>query len=627
MTLSHPFLTAGLLAAAFALPAGAAADAWRIDRLEPPFWWTGMQHGTVQLMVHGRGIAALEPALQAPGVRLGKVTRTGNPNYLFIDLDIAADAAPGEIALRFLDRGQPVLTHRYALRAREAGSAQRASYGNGDAIYLVVPDRFANGDPSNDNVAGLREKADRAHPGGRHGGDLKGLGERLDYIAGMGFTMVWPTPILENDAARYSYHGYGITDLYKVDPRFGSNEEYRALVAAAKTKGIGFLQDIVLNHVGVHHWWMRDLPAPDWLNGTREKHAITNHGHSTVMDPNASKADRDIFTDGWFSDGMPDLNQRQPLLATYLIQNSIWWIEYAGLSGVRTDTFAYSDRGFLAEWSRRLTQEYPKLNMVGEEWTSNPAIVAYWQRGKRNQDGYASHMPGMMDFPLHDAVRAAFASGVATPGADPQQGLVRLYDTLANDFQYADPYNLVVFPGNHDTSRIFAALGEDRDAYRMAIAFYATVRGIPQFFYGDELMMAGPKERDDGVVRADFPGGWAGDAADAVSGRGLAAHQKDAQDFVRRLMTWRRATPVLHRGRMTHFMPDKGTYVYFRHDGAQKVMVAFNRNAAAATLDTARFAELLVPGMQGTDIVSGKPVRIGATMELAPKSVVIVDFR
>jgi neopullulanase len=611
-----------LTAAIVALPGTVfAANAYKIDHLEPAFWWTGMQHKELQLLVHGGHVGELEPHLDYPGVTIRKVTHVDNKNYLFIDLDIGAQAKPGEFALHFDEHGKEVLNYRYKLLPRAPGSAQRASYTPGDAIYLVVPDRFANGNPANDNAAALADKLDRKNPGGRHGGDLQGIKDHLDYIADLGFTMVWPTPVVQNDNPAYSYHGYGITDLYKVDERFGSNEEYRQLIAAAKTKGLGFVHDVVLNHIGIGHWWMKDLPTPDWINYSG-KFSPTNHVRTVNQDAHASSEDRKRFGDGWFVDTMPDMNQRNPLVATYLIQNSIWWMEYGGFAGIRVDTYPYSDKAFLADWSRRMVEEYPNINMTGEEWTTNPAIVSYWQRGKKNADGYVSSMPSMIDFPLHYAVHDSLNAA-----EEWDAGFIRLYEALANDFQYANPGNLVIFSGNHDTPRILSDLHDDVDLDKMAIAYFATMRGIPQFFYGDEILMTSPKQRDDGIVRSDFPGGWKGDVINAFTGNGLNAQQKDMQQFVRKLFTWRKAAVAIRRGDVMHYAPEHGTYVYFRHAGNSKVMVAFNKNKAETTLDTARFHEMIKSGMRGTDVLSGKDITVGASITLAPRSVTIVEFK
>ncbi len=603
----------------YGLPLGAQAAPYRIDHLEPPSWWVGMKHGPLQLMVHGEQIADLTPSLSYPGLAIKEVIRVASRNYLFIDLEISQEALPGEFLLRFTQKGQTVLSQPYRLDARAKDSAQRRGFGPADAIYLIVPDRFANGDQNNDSVTPLKEKANRADPAGRHGGDLQGIGAHLDYVAGMGFTQIWSTPLTENNQPEASYHGYASTNLYQVDARFGSNEEYRDLVDKAKHKGLGFIQDVVLNHIGSGHWWMKDLPSADWLN-FQDKFVVTNHKRTTIQDPHASLADRKRFSNGWFVESMPDLNQRNPLLANYLIQNNLWWIEYAGLSGFRVDTYPYSDPLFLSRWSQRIIDEYPNFNMVGEEWTSNPAIVSYWQKGKVNSDHYLSYTPSMMDFPLYYALQ----EGLMGEDGD-RTGLSVLYESLANDFQYPAPENLVIFEGNHDTNRIFSELAQDDGLYRMAMVYLATMRGIPQFTYGTEILMTSPKQRDDGRVRADFPGGWPGDAVNAFSGRGLGKAQSQAQQFLRRLLTWRKGASAIHGGKLMHFVPEQGTYVYFRYDGTKRVMVVFNKNLKPATLELSRFHEMLTPQSAGTDVFSGQRFSLSQTLTLPARSAMILE--
>ena len=599
----------------------ARAHALEVERIEPANWWVGMVHHRVELMVHGAGIAATMPRIDRAGVTLVEVQRTDNPNYLFATVDVAADAAPGEVAIEFLERGKVVATKAWRIDAREPGSAQRRGFGNADAIYLVTPDRFADGDPSNDSVAGLREAANRANPNGRHGGDLAGIRRHLDYIASMGFTQLWITPVLENDQPEYSYHGYAITDLYRTDPRMGSNDDYRALSREAKAQGIGLVMDVVLNHIGSGHWWMRDLPARDWINHP-DRYVETNHRRTTIQDPHAAPEDRAQFVQGWFARVMPDLNQRNPHLARYLIQNSLWWIETAGLSGIREDTFGYADADFLSAWGKAILDEYPGFSMVGEEWSPNPAIVAHWQRGKSNPDGHVPYMPSMMDFPVHIALRDALSR---PEGWD--SGWVEVYEALANDFLYPDPGALVVFAENHDTPRLLAQLDGDVGLWKLAMAFVATTRGTPQFYYGSEVLLRGPKQRNDGELRADMPGGWAGDAASAFTGEGLGPEQRDAQEWVRALFQWRKRTPVLHDGGLVHYAPQDGVYVYFRYDGQDTVMVALNRNPRTTPLALARFARFLPAGVHARDALGGKPVALGTSLELPAQSATILELR
>ncbi|HWN05917.1 MAG TPA: glycoside hydrolase family 13 protein, partial [Steroidobacteraceae bacterium] len=551
----------------------AAAQQYRIERVEPAHWWAGMKNPRLQLLVHGDRIAALEPMIDDPQVSIRTVIRTANPNYLFIDALIAGDATPGRFEIAFRRDGRVVLRRDYELKARAEGSAARRGFGPEDALYLAMPDRFANGDVSNDSVARLAEKANRADPDGRHGGDLEGMRARLPYIAGLGFTQLWLNPVLESDQPRGSYHGYAITDFYRVDERLGDNALYARLAAEARALGMGVVMDVILNHCGAGHWWMKDLPDPDWIHHG-EKFVGTTHRRETVWDPHVSQSDYAAFADGWFVPSMPDLNQNHPQLATYLIQNTIWWVETAGLSGLRVDTLPYSDRGFLAHWRARLLEEYPALTIVGEEWSVDPAIVSRWQQVPPPDAGAAPPPPSLMDFPLQHA----FVRGLTEP-EDRETGLLRIYQALADDFLYSDPSRLVVFPDNHDMSRIHTQLGASLERTRMAMVFFATVRGVPQFTWGTEILMANPGTEDHGRIRQDLPGGWTGDAADAVTGKGLATDARQIQDFLKRLLAWRKNASAVHGGTLTHYAPEDGTYVYVRRDPRQVVMVAFNKTA------------------------------------------------
>lgn len=599
----------------------ALARDFAIRHLEPASWWVGMQHHRVELMVHGEDIALLAPQLSHPGVSLLGVKKVANPNYLFVTIDIAEGAQPGTFDIKFIQGERVAAIHPFSLAAREPGSAMRRGFNASDAIYLLTPDRFANADPGNDTVAGMIEAGNRASPNGRHGGDIAGISRHLGYIAGMGFTQLWPTPLLENNQPRFSYHGYAITDLYRIDPRFGSNRDYRALSRQARAQGVGLIMDVVLNHIGSGHWWMDDLPMPDWINHAG-KFAPTNHRRTSVQDPHAAPRDHADFVEGWFSPGMPDLNQRNPHLATYLIQNSLWWIEYAGLSGIREDTFGYADADFLGEWARAVLKEYPNFSMVGEEWSASPATVAHWQRGKINPDGHVPAMPSMMDFPVHIALRDALKEPETS-----DTGWVKLYEMLANDYLYPDPANLVVFAENHDTTRMLADLEGDVDSLKMAMAYLATTRGIPQFFYGSEILMEGPRERDDGLIRADMPGGWTGDAQNAFTGQGLTPAQRDMQDYLRHLLKWRKDAAVVQFGKLQHFAPHDGVYVYFRYDGKESVMVALNRNDAPTPLSLDRFGDFLHGKNVGQNVMTGSQVELGQALTLPAKSATILQIQ
>jgi glycosidase len=591
-----------------------------IDHLEPPFWWAGMRHTQLQLMLHGQDLARFEPEIDALGVRIESVQRVANHNYLFINLALAADLAPGPVELR-LRRGQELLRQTYEFRARQSGSAERRGFDASDVILNLVPDRFANGSAGNDSLPGYADKLDRGNDSaGRHGGDIQGITDHLDYIAEMGYTMLWPTPMLENRQATYSYHGYAITDCYRIDPRLGSNESYLGLVQAAKQRGIGVIQDMVLNHIGSGHWWLADLPSPDWLSYDG-RFVPTQHYRTAVADPYASAEDRLNFTAGWFDVHMPDMNQRNPLVATYQIQNTLWWVEYAGLSGLRIDTYGYNDRRFLTEWSRRVTQEYPRLNIVGEEWSPNPVVIAQWLRGRHNSDGYVSYLPSVMDFPLHETLRRALLGPEGL-----HHGFYDLYSAMVNDTLYPEPMNLVLFEGNHDVPRLYSVLGRDLGLTKIALAYVLTMRGIPQLYYGTEVLMESPTERDDGATRRDFPGGWPGDSRNAFTGQGLTPDQLEMQGYLRQLMNWRKSSVAVHQGRLRHYTPDRGTYTYFRDAGASKVMVVLNKSLEPVVLDTHRFAENLPAGARGRDVISGQIHDLARTLTVAPRSALVLDL-
>jgi neopullulanase len=597
----------------------ASAAPYQIDHLEPLNWWVGMKQPTLQLMVHGERIAELAPAVAYPGVRITGVERTDNPNYLFVDLDIGKSTRPGELTLQFKRGKDVVVSHPYRLEARRPHSAQRRSFDSGDAIYLIVPDRYANGNPAND-VAGMREGVDRGAPSKRHGGDLAGMRAQLDYIHDLGFTMIWPTPLLENNQPTYSYHGYSLTDFYKIDPRFGSNEDFRNYVAAANARGLGVIDDIVLNHIGTGHWWMQDLPAADWINHGKT-FVPTNNQHTVAQDIHVAPEEKARFFDGWFVETMPDLNQRNKLLARYLIQNTLWWVEYANLSGIREDTYSYSDPAFLNEWTRAVAEEYPNLNIVGEEMDKRPYMVAYWQKGVVNRDGYRSGLPSVMDFPLVDTAPVALTEPEASG-----QGLIRIYEILAADYLYADPMKLMVFPDNHDRPRVLAQVDNNVDLMKTDVILMATTRGIPQVFYGTEVLIGSPKQRDDGVLRADMPGGWAGDQVNAFTGAGLSQPQRDMQDFVRKLFNWRKTSSAVKHGKLTHYLPRDGSYVYFRHDGKQTVMVVLNKNARETKVDLGRFSGMIKNASRARNVLTGATVDLRSPLTLPAMTSVVLEW-
>lgn len=614
-----------LIILSFVLSLSVSVNAQKIQRVEPAFWWAGMVNPELQLLVQGKDIAGLQVAIgKAPGVNLVNVMRLKNPNYLVINLRLANDAKPQKFAINFNKDNKSVYTYNYELKKREAGSAARKGFDPSDVLYLITPDRFANGNPNNDNVKGLKEKINRKNKGGRHGGDIKGIADNLKYIKDMGFTAIWVNPVLENDMKDYSYHGYSTTDFYKVDQRFGSNEEYRQLCQKAKAMGIKVIMDMIVNHCGSEHWWMKDLPTDDWVNNQKgflnKKYKGTSHRKTVIQDPYVAKVDLEEFTDGWFVPTMPDMNQRNAIMSKYLIQNSIWWVEYANLSGIRMDTYSYSDRQFMSDWTCQIMAEYPQFNIVGEEWFYNPAVVSYWQKGKKNRDGYTACLPSLMDFPLRESVTKALNEKEAFFA-----GWIKAYESLANDFLYADPYNLVIFPDNHDMSRFYTQVNENFDLFKLGIAYYATMRGVPQLYYGTEILMKNPGTEDHGIIRSDFPGGWKGDKVNAFTGKGLTAQQKEAQQYCKKLLNWRKSNTTIHKGKLKHFAPKQGAYVYFRYYKGKKVMVVLSKNDKKIALDLSRFDEMLKGSNSGKDIISGKQISLKDKLTVPAKSPMIIE--
>jgi len=593
--------------------------ALNVDRVEPMSWWIGMKNPSVQLMAHGEGIATCEISLSYPGVTIKSVSRQDNPNYVFIDLTIAPEAKAGTFPIQFRKDKKEFTSTNFELLQRSTGSASRKGFDASDLIYLITPDRFANGNPANDAVTGMKDLPNRTNKSGRHGGDLQGIGDHLDYISSLGFTSVWLNPVLENNMTRVSYHGYSTTDFYKVDPRYGSNLEYQEFAKSVHQKGMKLMMDMIFNHIGSEHWWMKDMPSKDWLNFYPE-YKITTHRHTVIQDPYASEIDKKMMTDGWFVGSMPDLNQRNPFMATYLIQNSIWWTEYLGLDGIRMDTYPYPDKNMMAEWTRQMLVEYPNFYIVGEEWSMNPAIISYWQKDKINQDGFVSYLPGLMDFPLNDAVIRALK--------DPEsKGLQLMYDALSNDFQFPHPEKLVVFPDNHDMSRFYTQLGENFDLFKMGIVYYATTRGIPQFYYGTEILMSNQGPKDDGLIRLDFPGGWTGDQINAFTGIGLTTQQKQAQEFIGKVLNWRKTSEAVHSGNLKHFAPNDGIYVYFRTNEKETVMVVLNKNKEEKTIATDRFNEVMGNCTSGKEVISGMNITDLKNLKVPALSALIIELK
>jgi glycosidase len=624
-------LTASLLVASLTLvllvPANTAAaqeaEAPSIERIDPPFWWVGMEHPTVELMVYGPDIAETRVSLDDyAGVTLERVTEVENPNYVFVRLRVTASAESGTVTLRFA-HAEDTITRSYELRARREPGTYAQGFSSEDVIYLMMPDRFANGDTTNDSFPNLLEGVDRSDPNARHGGDFAGIQEHLGYIDDLGMTALWMTPVFENDMpAEYgAYHGYAATDLYRVDPRFGTNEQFRTLVQQAHDRDLKVIMDMIHNHVGLRHGWMDDPPTSDWIHD-QDAYGQTNFRGAAAVDPYASEHDRQKLTDGWFVPDMPDLNQDNELLATYLIQNTLWWIESSGIDGIRMDTYLYADKAYMARWTTRVLEEYPDFNIVGESWVNTVPHEAYWQDDFRaHPDGYDSNLPSVTDFPLSFAMREAFTQDFGWT-----TGLQRLYYTLAQDHVYPAPNRLVTFLDNHDMERFFSAVGEDRADFKMAYTFLMTTRGIPQVYYATELMQPMLDVEGDGAKRPDMPGGWPGDARSVFTEEGRTERENAAHDFVTRLTTWREDADVVHHGELTQFIPQDNTYVYFRHDADDTVMVVLNGAEEARTLDLARFAERTEGYASGRDVVSGQEYALGDSLEVPAKTPLVLEL-
>jgi len=591
-----------------------------IERIEPPHWWVDFEQPKLQLLIYGEDIANHNVSLAYPGVTLKSVEKVENPNYIFVNLEVAKNTKAGEMQLTFNHiANHNNFTYSYELQERKPNSAQRKGFDSSDAMYLITPDRFANGDVNNDTLANMYEGLNRTDKEGRHGGDIAGITQHLDYIKELGFTAIWSTPLLENNMPITSYHGYAITDFYKIDPRFGSNEDYKNLSHKAKKLGMGLIMDMVVNHIGSKHWWMKGLPEVDWLNYPN-KYVQSNHRRIALHDPYVAEQDKNAFTDGWFWKTMPDLNQRNSLLATYLIQNSIWWIEYADLAGVRMDTYSYPDKDFMATWSKSIMNEYPQFNIVGERYINDRAMVAYYQRGKVNADGYISHLPSVMDFPLQDAM----VKGL-TEAESWDTGLIRMYKALGHDWQYADPNNLVIFSDNHDMQRIFTQLNEDIDLMKMAMGYTFTMRGIPQLFYGTEILKNSPGAKDDGIIRSDFPGGWQRDSINGFTGIGLSRAQKTMQGFIKTLLNWRKTSTVIHNGKLMHFLPEQGIYAYFRYNSSTKVMVIFNKNNEVKEVPLDGFSQMIKKNSSWKNVITKDVITLDDKVKLLPRTVLILE--
>lgn len=594
--------------------------------MEPSNWWTGMKWSTVEILLQNPDLASYEVRLgkKSKGLKIRKVEKGDSPNYLFVTLEIGKSAPAQEAQLVFT-KGTQSFTKTFPIYARPT-TPKAQGVNAKDVIYLIFPDRFANGNPGNDNADGMLQGLDRGKMEGRHGGDLKGIQDHLDYLQDLGVSTIWLNPELENNQVEASYHGYAVTDHYRVDPRFGTNTEYQQLVSDCHRRGMKVIRDVVLNHIGDNHWFMKDLPCKDWVNQWPE-YTNTTFRAPTMVDPYASEYDQKHFSDGWFDKRMPDLNQRNPHVANYLIQQAIWWIEFAGIDDFRIDTYSYSDQTFCSRWCQVLREEYPRLSMFGEIWENAVPIQGYFADDQPMDGGhFDSNLPGVIDFQLCFAVQEALTKETGW-----LEGASRIYYVLAQDRFYKDPYKNQIMLDNHDMTRFFSTIGENLDKYKTGIAFLLTMRGIPQIYYATEILSTGDGSPDWGTFRKDFPGGWAGDPENKFMASGRNAKENEAFNFLRGLIHYRNTTPALQSGKLMQFVPmekgpERGLYIYFRYDAAKTVMVVLNFSNESKTLDTRRFAERMNGFSQAKNICTGAVLKDLSRLEVGKNMPLVLEL-
>ncbi len=575
-----------------------------VTRIDPPNWWVGMKTHTIQLMIHGEHLSGASAKSASNAFTVTGLHQIGNATYAFLDVTISPKAKPGTYSITLLNKSGTT-TVSFQLLRRENPTGRYKGFDTRDVIYLITPDRFANGDTTNDSVPEMTDTLNRTAPYGRHGGDIQGIINRLDYLKDLGVTALWMNPMVEDNASNASYHGYAATDLYRIDPRFGTNELYWKLVGEAHKRGLKIIMDHVNNHISINHPWIKNLPTPDWLNGTVENHSRAFHSKVELSDVHSDSLMKVKATHGWFTDYMPDLNQSNPFVAKYLIQSTLWWIESTGLDGIREDTYPYIDPEFREEWCRAILKEYPQFNIVGEVWVQDPVYLAPYQKGSNFRTRVPSNLPSITDFGLYDAFHRVFADS---------QSISTVFDCLTKDFLFANPDNLVTFLDNHDIARIAYKLNGDVKRLKLALTLLLTTRGIPQILYGTEIGMMGGK--DHGSLRADFPGGWPGDARNAFTKEGRTEQENDIFDFTRQLLMLRKEHPAASRGALVHFRPVREVYTYFRTLGNERIMVVINNNRTEQTIDLMPFKHQLEGPGELLDLMSGRRMDLIPTMSI-----------
>lgn len=613
------FLTFGCLVVAL----GVSAQIPALERVEPMFWWAGMSNPNLQLIVHGNDIASRKVEINYPGVRLIAVHKVENPNYLFVDLRIFSGATPGTFPIKFTKAGEKTLTYQYELKKRDQSENRAQGVTNKDLIYLIMPDRFANGNTKNDSVAGMRETGiNRAKMFSRHGGDLQGIMDHLDYLKDLGVTAIWLTPAVENDEPSASYHGYAVTDHYKIDPRYGTNELYKKFVEKCHAMGMKVVMDLVHNHAGTEGYTIQDMPMKSWVHQW-PKYTKSNFRDAAVMDPHAAPSDRKQMLDGWFDRRMADMNENNPYYQNFLTQNHIWWVEYSGVDGFRLDTYPYNDPGYMAKWAKDVRTEFPRLSIFGETLVWSAANQAFFTEGNVVNRGLDTHLPGITDGVWKEAVYDALNAHEGWT-----EGVNRLYSVMAQDFLYKDPTKNVIFLDNHDMSRFLSVVGEDFTKYKSGMAMLMTMRGVPQMYYGDEILMKN-FSNPDGLVREDFPGGWPGDKDNKFSPTGRSVKENEAFNYVKALANYRKNTTALQTGKMMQYIPEDGVYVFFRYDAAKTVMIVYNSREKEQEVKTERYAERINGAEKAKDVITGEtvslpkltlPAKATLVLELLPKN-------
>ena len=605
----------------FSWGGGQTVRAMEIKKVAPSFWWAGMKNPELQILLYGEDLALSDVSVSGEGIYLKETVRQDNPNYLLLYLDLSeAKAQTFQILLK---HGKKKLQIPYELKSRVRRGEDVKGFTSEDVLYLIMPDRFANGNPENDVVDGMREKKiDRADSFARHGGDIQGISNHLDYIADLGVTAIWLNPTQENDMESGSYHGYAITDYYQIDRRFGSNEDFCALVEKAHEKNLKVVMDMIFNHCGSENYLFKDKPSKDWFN-YRSNYVQTSFKTASVMDIHASAFEKKIATDGWFTSVMPDFNQRNRHVARYLIQSSIWWIEYAGINGIRQDTHPYADFDFMSQWCKEVLDEYPYFNIVGETWLNSNVLVSYWQKDSKLAAPLNSNLPTVMDFPLQALINQAFDEETGEWGG----GLYKLYDYQTQDLVYANPMNLLTFLDNHDTSRFAQTdeMAKNLKRYKQAMVFLLTTRGIPQIYYGTEILMTGDKGKGDGDLRKDFPGGWQGDTRNCFAKNGRTALENEAFEFTRQLLNWRKGNQVIGKGSLKHYSIQNGVYVYQREFNGKSVVVIMNGTDDSKELDLTLYQETL-PRENALDVLTGKNVNLSGKLRLDERENLILNF-